>query len=149
MSNGSFYEFSTVYPFSIWWTISTLGLLWMKFSKILVYNAFCGHRHSTFLKIIAYFLFFNLFLNWRIISLQNCIAFCQPQHESATGIHISPLSWTSFPYPSPSHPTKVDTEPLFEFPETYSKFPLVIYFTHGNVSFHVTLSIHLTLSPCP
>ena len=26
------------------------------------------------------------------------------------------------------------------------KFPLAIYFTYGNVSFHVTLSIHLTLS---
>ena len=39
-----------------------------------------------------------------------------------------------------------DTEPLFEFPEPYSKFPLGIYFTYGNVSFHVTPSIHLTLS---
>ena len=32
-----------------------------------------------------------------------------------------------------------------------SKFPLAIYFTYANVSFHVTLSIHLTLSsplPC-
>ena len=41
---------------------------------------------------------------------------------------------------------RVDTEPLFEIPEPYSKFPSVIYFTHGNVSFHVTLSIHLTLA---
>ena len=39
----------------------------------------------------------------------------------------------------------VDTEPLFEFPEPYSKFPLAIYFTYGNVSFPVTLSI----SPSP
>ena len=47
----------------------------------------------------------------------------------------------------PPHPTpQVDTDPLLEFPETYSKFPLVIYFTYGNASFHVTLSIHLTLS---
>ena len=39
---------------------------------------------------------------------------------------------------------------MFEFPETYSKFLLAIYFTYGNVSFHVTLSIHLTLfSPLP
>ena len=44
----------------------------------------------------------------------------------------------------------VDTEPLFEFPEPYSKFLLAIYFTHGNVSFRVTLSIHLILSsPLP
>ena len=26
-------------------------------------------------------------------------------------------------------------EPLFEFPEPYSKFPLAIYFPYGNVSF--------------
>ena len=30
------------------------------------------------------------------------------------------------------------------FPEPYSKFLLAIYSTHGNVSFHVILSIHLT-----
>ena len=47
-------------------------------------------------------------------------------------------------------PLKVDTEPLFEFPEPYSKFLLALCFTYGNVSFHVTLSIHLTLfSPLP
>ena len=27
------------------------------------------------------------------------------QHESATGVHISPPSWTSLPPPIPSHPT--------------------------------------------
>ena len=37
-------------------------------------------------------------------------------------------------------------EPLLEFPESYSKFALAICFTYGNVSFRVTLSIHLTLS---
>ena len=26
------------------------------------------------------------------------------------------------------------TEPLFEFPESYSKFPLAIYFTYGIVN---------------
>ena len=43
-------------------------------------------------------------------------------------------------------PLQVYTEPLFEFPEPYSKFLLAIYFTYGNVSFLVTLSIHVTLS---
>ena len=45
-----------------------------------------------------------------------------------------------------------DTELLFEFPESYNKFRFPISFTYGNVSFHVTLSIHLILSsplPCP
>ena len=44
---------------------------------------------------------------------------------------------------------RIDTEPLFEIPEPCSKFPLAIYFTYGNVSFHVTHSIHLTLSSPP
>ena len=51
----------------------------------------------------------------------------------------------------PIPPLYVDKEPLFEFPEPYSKFLLAIYFTYGNISFHVTLSMHLTLSsplPC-
>ena len=38
------------------------------------------------------------------------------------------------------------TEPWFEFPESHSKFPLAIYFTHGIANFHVTLSVLLTLS---
>ena len=33
--------------------------------------------------------------------------------------------------------------------ETYSKFPLAVYLTYGNVSFHVTLSIHLHLPLLP
>ena len=32
------------------------------------------------------------------------------------------------------------------FPESYSKFPLAIYFTYGIINFHVTLSVHLTKS---
>ena len=69
----------------------------------------------------------------------------KPQHESATSIHI-PLPFEPPSISLPIPPLQVDTEPLFEFPETYSKFPLTVYFTHGNVNFHVTLSIHLTLS---
>ena len=50
--------------------------------------------------------------------------------------------------PSPSHHSRL-SEPLFEFPESYSKFPLAIYFTHGIVSFHVTLSMQLPLPLLP
>ena len=38
------------------------------------------------------------------------------------------LSPISLPIP----PLEIDTEPLFEFPEPYSEFPLAIYFTYGN-----------------
>ena len=47
----------------------------------------------------------------------------------------------------PPHPTlQLVTEPLFEFPESYSKFPLAIYFTYDIVNFYITLSIHLPFS---
>ena len=39
-----------------------------------------------------------------------------------------PSLWTSLPIPL----LYVDIEPPFEFPETYSKFLLAIYFTYGN-----------------
>ena len=72
------------------------------------------------------------------------------QHESTIDIYISPPFCTSLPSSLPTQPLEVDVEPLFEFPEIYSKFLLAIYFTYGNVSFHVTFSIHLTLSsPLP
>ena len=61
----------------------------------------------------------------------------------ASLLNLPPIS---LPIPS----LQVDTEPLFEFPEPYSKFWLVIHFTYGNISFLVTHSIHLTLSsPLP
>ena len=40
------------------------------------------------------------------------------QHESEIGIHVSPPFWTSLLI----SPVQVVTEPLFEFPETNSKF---------------------------
>ena len=50
----------------------------------------------------------------------------------------------------PPHPTPLGWYRASEFHETYSKFPLAIYFTYGSISFHVTLSIHLTISsPSP
>ena len=62
---------------------------------------------------------------------------------------MSPPSLTALP--APAHPTPLaDTEPLFEFPVTYSKFLLAVYFTCGHVSFHVTPYISPSpLSPCP
>ena len=45
-------------------------------------------------------LFYNVFIfNWRIIGLQCCVGFCIHQHESAMGIHRSPLPRTSLHLP--------------------------------------------------
>ena len=70
----------------------------------------------------------------------------KPQHESAIGIHNIPSLLDHPPISLPIPPFWVNTEPLFKFPEPYSKFLLAIYFTYGNVSFHIAFAIHLTLS---
>ena len=60
----------------------------------------------------------------------------KPQHESAQ-VYIYPLPFET-PYHLPPHST-----PLGWY---RAPIPIGFYFTDGNVSFHITLSIHLTLS---
>ena len=48
---------------------------------------------------------------------------------------MSPPSWTSLPF----HPSRL-SQSLFDFPESYSKFPLAIYFTYGGVYVFMLLS---------
>ena len=63
-------------------------------------------------------------------------------------VHICPLPLEP-PVSHLSPPLLVAMEPWCEFPESYSKFPMAIYFTYGNVCFHVTFSIHPTISFLP
>ena len=88
----------------------------------------------------------NLFINWRIIALQNFFVFCQTSTWISHRYAYIP-SLLNFPsIYLPILPLEVDTEPLFEFLEPHSIFPLAVYFTYGNISFHVSLFLHLTLS---
>ena len=93
--------------------------------------------------LLAMWIFFFTFLKL-IIALQNFEVFCQTATRVSINIPMSPSFRTSLPYPSPSTLQSV-TEPLFEFPESHSKFPLAIYFTYSNVNFYVTVSIHLAM----
>ena len=77
----------------------------------------------------------NLFLHWRIIALQSFAVF----YQTSTRISHRYIHVPSLPFSSPSHSSRLSQSP-FEFPESYSKFPLTIYFTYGTISFHVTLS---------
>ena len=102
------------------------------------------------IKLLLHFLK-KICFNWRINALQNFVIFCQTSAWISRRYTCIPSLLNPFPTPSPSHPSRLIQSPCFEFPEPYSKFLLAIYFTDGNVSFHVTLSIHLTsppLSPC-
>ena len=65
--------------------------------------------------------------------------------ESAIGTHMSPPSQSLFHLPLLPTLQPV-SERLFEYPESHSKFPLAICYTHGIVNFYVTLSIHLPFS---
>ena len=67
------------------------------------------------------------------------------QQESAIGTPMSPPSQTFLLSPSHSTLQAVITS-LFEFPESYDKFPLAIHFTYGILNFYVTLSM---ISPSP
>ena len=83
-------------------------------------------------------LFFSLFFNWRIITLQNFVVF----YQTSTWIRHRCTYVPSLPSPAPSHPRLIQSTWV---PWDIQQIP-VGYFTDGNVSFHVTLSIHLTLS---
>ena len=73
------------------------------------------------------------FFNWRIIALQYWFHFC---HTSTWISHRCTYGPSLLHLPPTSHclpPLWVVTEPEFDFPESYSKFPLAIDFTHGSV----------------
>ena len=118
------------------------SFLWLYLVLVFLKNYFVlGYSNFCFKKI---------FFNWRIIALQSFFVFCQTStwisHRYTYILSLLKLPPVSLPMP----PLCDDTEPLFEFPEPRSKFPVALYFTYGNVSFHVTLSIQLTLSsPLP
>ena len=79
------------------------------------------------------FPFLNVFtFNWRIIALQYCAGFC---HTSTCISHRYTYVPSLLSLPPTSHSILPLTKLWFAFPESYSKFPLVIYFTSGSVCF--------------
>ena len=68
------------------------------------------------------------------------------QDELTIGVVMSPPSWASLLSPILS-PLLVVIEPQFEFPESYSKFPVAIYFTYGGVYAFMLPSPFISHSP--
>ena len=60
-----------------------------------------------------------------------------------------PSLLTSLLPPTPSHPSRLSQRTWFELPTSYSKFPLAICFTYGNVYVFMLLSQFISLSPSP
>ena len=87
------------------------------------------------------FLVLNLFFNWRVIALQNCVSFWQTSAWISHRYTCIPSLLNLPPTSPPIPPIEVVTELRFDFPEPYSKFPIGYLFTYSNVSFHVTVSI--------
>ena len=87
-----------------------------------------GARRKLTGSLVFFFKKLYLFIfTWLMIILQYWFDFCYTQHELAIGIHMSPPSWTFLPPPTLSRPSRLLQ---FEFPESYGRFPLAIYFTY-------------------
>ena len=69
------------------------------------------------------------------------------QHESPIGIHVTPPSWTPLLPPCPSHPPRWSWNTSSGFFVSYTKLPLALDFTYGNV--HVSILFSQTIPPSP
>ena len=95
------------------------------------------HWETTISTVILLFLKFQL--------EDNCFTmFCwfvpyNNMNQAAINKHVSPLSWTFLPLPTPSHPLVV-IEHWDELPVLYSDVSLAVRFTYGSVDVSVLLS---------
>ena len=106
-----------------------------------------GLEHTVF-----FFFLFNLLFLLKDNCFKEFCYFLSNLNMNQPYVYIYPLLYEPLAH-LPSHPTPLG---LYRAPVWVSwaiqQIPMAIYFTYGNVSFHVTLSIHLTLSsplPCP
>jgi len=114
------------------------GFLWQSLTQWVSMSLLpCHHSSHT---SSPFFLFFKkIIFNWRIIAFSVVLVSDIHQHESAIGLYMSSPSWTSLL--TPPFPLLLGCHrALFEFPESHSKFPLAIYFTHGSVYVSMLLS---------
>ena len=87
-----------------------------------------------------------MYFNWRLITLQYCIGFAIPQHESTMGVHMFPIlnpPPTSLPIPS------LQVIPVHEPQASVSCIEpgLAIHFTYDII--HVSMPFSQIIPPLP
>ena len=108
---------------------------------MLCYLLFCLRFIHFIIRIFFFLIYFLLKYN----CFTEFCCFLSNLDMNQPSVYIYPR-----PFQPPSHLPPHSTpqkEPLFEFPEPHSKFPLAIYFTYGNVGFHVTRKEDFLLAP--
>ena len=74
------------------------------------------------------------------------MVFAMHQHESAMGVHMSPIL-NPLPPSSPPHPSGLSQSTGFECPASCIEIALVTYFTYGNI--HVSMLFSQIILPSP
>ena len=97
-----------------------------------------------FLFIFIY-LFRFIYLSF-YFTLQYCIGFAVHQHESATGVHVSP-SWTTLPPPSPYHLSGSSQCTSPKHPLSCIEPRLAIHFLYDII--HVSMPFSQIIPPSP
>ena len=130
-------------------SVPTYGLGLLSFHFFL--RDFCSYSSSQrfLLKLpLLSCLFFNyLIFNWNIIVLQCCISFC---HMSTWISHRYTYVSSLLNLPPTSHhiPSfQVVTEYQVKLLASYSKFPMAVYFTYGNVNFQFYSLLSQSMPP--
>ena len=109
---------------SWWWTGRPHVLLFIGSQRV-------GHNWATE-------------LSWTELLYNIVVVFAIHWHESAMGIHVSPILNTP-PPPSPSHLSGSSQCTSPEHPVSYIEPGLAIYFTYGNI--HVSMLVSQIIPP--
>ena len=116
----------------------------------LIFFFYNGKKTSFYLFFFWIIFLKFIYFNWRLITLQYCSGFAIHWHESAMGVHVSPiLNPPPTSLPIPSHPSGSSQCTSSEHPVSGIKPGLAICFTYDNIHVSMLFSQIIPPSPCP